>query len=174
MEVEKVVNKIIRDIPNFPSKGVIFKDITPLLLDINLYNKVIDSMAHQYRYKNVTKIVGLEARGFIFAISLAQKLKVPFVPIRKKGKLPYRTISKSYNLEYGSTTIEIHIDAISEKDNILIVDDLLATGGTASAAIELVKKLKGNVLGCAFVIELAFLNGRKKLKNVPYTSIVRY
>ena len=174
MEIEKIVNKIIRDIPDFPSKGIIFKDITPLLLDINLYNKVIDSMAKQYMGKNITKVVGLEARGFIFAISLAQMLKVPFVPIRKKGKLPYRTISKSYNLEYGSKTIEIHIDAINEKDNVLIVDDLLATGGTASAAIELVKKLKGNVLGCAFVIELTFLNGRIRLKDVPYTSIVKY
>ena len=174
MKIEKIINKIIRDIPDFPSKGIIFKDITPLLLDMNVYNKVIDSIAKQYIGKNITKVVGLEARGFIFAISLAQMLKVPFVPIRKKGKLPYRTISKSYNLEYGSTTIEIHIDAINEKDNVLIVDDLLATGGTVSAAIELVKKLKGNVLGCAFVIELTFLNGRIRLKDVPYTSIVKY
>lgn len=174
MEIRETVDKIIRDVCDFPSKGVIFKDITPLLLDINLYNQVIDCMSKQYKNKNITKIVGLESRGFIFGISLAQKLNVPFVPIRKKGKLPYKTIATSYDLEYGSATIEIHVDAINENDNVLVVDDLLATGGTACAAIELVKKLKGNVIGCAFVIELTFLKGKDKLKDIPYTSIVQY
>ena len=174
MEIREAVDRKIRDIMNFPKKGVIFKDITPLFLDINLYNRVIDYMAEQYKDKNVTKIVGLEARGFMFAISLAQKLKVPFAPIRKKGKLPYKKISASYDLEYGSETVEIHVDAVNEKDNVLIVDDLLATGGTVCATIELIEKLKGNVLGCAFVIELLFLTGKSKLKDVPYISIVQY
>lgn len=174
MEITEKINKVIRDIPDFPQKGVIFKDITPLLADINLYNEVIDVMANQYKSKNVTKIVGLESRGFIFGISLAQKLNIPFIPIRKKGKLPYKTVSTSYDLEYGSATIEMHIDALNEEDNVLIVDDLLATGGTACAAVDLVKKLKGNVIGCAFIIELTFLNGKNKLKDIPYTSIVQY
>lgn len=174
MEIKEAINKVIRDIPDFPQKGVIFKDITPLLADINLYNKVIDTIAQQNKDKKITKIVGLESRGFIFGISLAQKLNVPFIPIRKKGKLPYKTVSTSYDLEYGSATIEMHIDAVNEKDNVLIVDDLLATGGTACAAIDLVKQLKGNVVGCAFIIELTFLNGKDKLKDINYTSIVQY
>ena len=174
MEIKEEIVKVIRDIPDFPVKGVIFKDITPLLSDINLYNRIIDTIANQYKDKNITKVAGLESRGFIFGISLAQKLNVPFVPIRKKGKLPYKTVSTTYDLEYGSATIEMHIDAINEKDNVLIVDDLLATGGTACAAIDLVKKLKGNVIACAFVIELTFLNGKEKLKDTEYSSIVQY
>ncbi len=174
MEIKEEIVKVIRDIPDFPVKGVIFKDITPLLSDINLYNRIIDTIANQYKDKNITKVAGLESRGFIFGISLAQKLNVPFIPIRKKGKLPYKTVSTTYDLEYGSATIEMHIDAINEKDNVLIVDDLLATGGTACAAIDLVKKLKGNVIACAFVIELTFLNGKEKLKDTEYSSIVQY
>lgn len=174
MAIKEDIVKVIRDIPDFPAKGVIFKDITPLLSDINLYNRIIETLANQYKDKNITKVAGLESRGFIFGISLAQKLNIPFVPIRKKGKLPYKTVSVSYDLEYGSATIEMHIDAINEKDNVLIVDDLLATGGTACAAIELVKKLKGNVVACAFVIELTFLNGKEKLKDIEYSSIVQY
>jgi len=174
MEIKEDIIKAVRDIPDFPVKGVVFKDITPLLSDISLYNRIIDTMANQYKGKNITKIAGLESRGFIFGISLAQKLNVPFIPIRKKGKLPYKTISTTYSLEYGTATIEMHIDAITEKDNVLIVDDLLATGGTACAAIELVKKLNAAVAGCAFVIELTFLNGKDKLKDINYSSIVQY
>jgi adenine phosphoribosyltransferase len=174
MEIKEDIIKAVRDIPDFPVKGVVFKDITPLLSDISLYNRIIDAMANQYKDKNITKIAGLESRGFIFGISLAQKLNVPFIPIRKKGKLPYKTISTTYSLEYGTATIEMHIDAITEKDNVLIVDDLLATGGTACAAIELVKKLNAAVAGCAFVIELTFLNGKDKLKDINYSSIVQY
>ncbi len=174
MEIKEEIVKAVRDIPDFPVKGVIFKDITPLLSDINLYNKIIDTIANQYKDKNITKIAGLESRGFIFGVSLAQKLNVPFIPIRKKGKLPYKTVSTTYSLEYGTATIEMHIDAVNEKDNVLIVDDLLATGGTACAAIDLVKKLKGNVIACAFVIELTFLNGKEKLKDTEYSSIVQY
>jgi len=174
MEIKEAVIKAVRDIPDFPVKGVIFKDITPLLSDMNLYNKIIDTIVNQYKDKNITKIAGLESRGFLFGISIAQKLNVPFVPIRKKGKLPYKTISTTYSLEYGTATVEMHIDAVNEKDNVLIVDDLLATGGTACAAVELVKKLNANVAGCAFVIELTFLNGKEKLKDIPYSSIVQY
>ena len=116
----------------------------------------------------------MESRGFIFGISIAQKLNVPFVPVRKKGKLPYKTISATYSLEYGTATVEMHIDALNDKDNVLIVDDLLATGGTASAAIELVKKMNATVAACAFVIELTFLNGKERLKDIEYSSIVQY
>lgn len=174
MELKEAITKAVRDIPDFPVKGVIFKDITPLLYDINLYNKIIDNIVSSYKDKNITKIAGLESRGFLFGISVAQKLNVPFVPIRKKGKLPYKTVSTTYSLEYGNATIEMHIDAVNEKDNVLIVDDLLATGGTARAAVDLIKKLNGNVTACAFIIELTFLNGKEKLKDIEYSSIVQY
>ena len=174
MEIKESVIKAVRDIPDFPVKGVIFKDITPLLSDMVLYSKIIDTIVNQYKDKNITKIAGLESRGFLFGISIAQKLNIPFVPIRKKGKLPYKTVSTTYSLEYGTATIEMHIDAVNENDNVLIVDDLLATVGTAYAPVELVKKLKANVIGCAFVIELTFLNGKEKLKDIPYSSIVQY
>lgn len=174
MELKDCVSKAVRDIPDFPKKGVIFKDITPLLSDIDLYNKIIDDFVKNFKNKNITKVAGLEARGFLFGISVAQKLNVPFVPIRKKGKLPYKTISAEYELEYGKATIEMHEDAVNENDNVLIVDDLLATGGTINAAIELIQKLNGSVAGCAFVIELLFLNGKEKLKDIDYYSIVQY
>ena len=143
MVLKEAITKAVRDIPDFPVKGVVFKDITPLLYDINLYNKIIDNIVDFYKNKNITKVAGLESRGFIFGISVAQKLNVPFVPIRKKGKLSYKTVSATYSLEYGSATIEMHVDAVNEKDNVLIIDDLLATGGTISAAIDLIKKLNG-------------------------------
>ena len=174
MEIKDSIVKAVRDIPDFPVKGVIFKDITPILSDIDLYNKIIETIVDKYKDKNITKIVALESRGFIFGISIAQRMNIPFIPVRKKGKLPYKTVSATYSLEYGTSTVEMHIDAVNEKDNILIVDDLLATGGTACAAIELVKKLKGNVAACAFVIELTFLNGKEKLKDIEYSSIVQY
>ena len=174
MEIKDSIIKAVRDIPDFPVKGVIFKDITPVLADMDLYNKIVETIVDKYKDKNITKVAALESRGFIFGISIAQKLNIPFIPIRKKGKLPYKTVSATYNLEYGTSTIEMHIDAVNETDNVLIVDDLLATGGTACAAIELVKQLKGNVAACAFVIELTFLNGKDKLKDVAYSSIVQY
>lgn len=174
MELKEQLGNIIRDIPDFPIKGVVFKDITPILSDMEIYNKIINNIAQNYKDKNITKVAGLESRGFIFGISLAQKLNVPFIPIRKKGKLPYKTVSTTYELEYGSSTIEMHIDAVNEKDNVLIVDDLLATGGTACAAVNLIKKLNANVAACAFVIELTFLNGKEKLKGIEYSSIVQY
>ncbi len=174
MEIKDSIIKAVRVVPDFPVKGVIFKDITPILSDIDLYNKIVETIVDKYKDKNITKIAALESRGFIFGISIAQKLNVPFIPIRKKGKLPYKTVSATYSLEYGTSTVEMHIDAVNENDNVLIVDDLLATGGTACAAIELVQKLKGNVAACAFVIELTFLNGKDKLKDIEYSSIVQY
>ena len=174
MEIKDSIIKAVRDVPDFPVKGVIFKDITPILSDIDLYNKIVETIVDKYKDKNITKIAALESRGFIFGISIAQKLNVPFIPIRKKGKLPYKTVSATYSLEYGTSTVEMHIDAVNENDNVLIVDDLLATGGTACAAIELVQKLKGNVAACTFVIELTFLNGKDKLKDIEYSSIVQY
>ena len=174
MSLQDCIKKAIRDIPDFPVKGVIFKDVTPLFSDIALYNKIIDNIVDLYKNKKITKVAGLESRGFIFGISVAQKLNVPFVAVRKKGKLPYKTVSTTYSLEYGTATVEMHIDSVNEKDNVLIVDDLLATGGTAYAAADLIKKLKGTVAACAFVIELTFLNGKEKLKGIPYSSIVKY
>ena len=168
------LNKTMRDVVDFPSKGIIFKDITPILADIKLYNEAIDALAGQYKDKKIDKVAGLESRGFIFGISIAQKLNLPFIPIRKKGKLPYKTISTSYALEYGTASIEIHTDAVKEGENVLIVDDLLATGGTASAAVELIKQLKGNVTACVFLTELLFLNGKSKLKDIEVFSILKY
>ena len=174
MNLQESIIKAIRDIPDFPIKGVVFKDVTPLFSDMDLYNRIIDNIVDTYKNKNITKVAALESRGFIFGISVAQKLNIPFVLIRKKGKLPYKTVSTTYSLEYGSATIEMHIDSVNEKDNVLIVDDLLATGGTACAAVDLVKKLKGKVAACAFIIELTFLNGKDKLKGIPYSTIVKY
>ena len=168
------LNKTMRDVVDFPSKGIIFKDITPILADIKLYNEAIDALAEQYKDKKIDKVAGLESRGFIFGISIAQKLNLPFIPIRKKGKLPYKTISTSYALEYGTASIEIHTDAVKEGENVLIVDDLLATGGTASAAVELIKQLKGNIVACVFLTELLFLNGKSKLKDIEVFSILKY
>lgn len=174
MNLIEKLNKTMRDVVDFPAKGIIFKDITPILADIELYNEVIEVLSSQYKNKNIAKVVGLESRGFIFGISIAQNLGLPFIPIRKKGKLPYKTISTDYQLEYGTASIEIHTDAINEGENILIVDDLLATGGTASAAVELVKKLKGNIVACVFLTELLFLNGKSKLKDIEVFSILKY
>lgn len=174
MNLIENLNKTMRDVIDFPAKGIIFKDITPILADIKLYDEVIEVLSSKYKNKNIVKVVGLESRGFIFGISIAQRLGLPFIPIRKKGKLPYKTISTDYQLEYGTASIEIHTDAINEGENILIVDDLLATGGTASAAVELVKKLKGNVVACVFLTELLFLNGKSKLKDIEVFSILKY
>ena len=156
---------VIRDIPDFPKPGIIFKDITPILLDPHLTRDLIDEMVNQTKALNLDAIVGIESRGFWFGIMLANKLDIPFIPIRKKGKLPYKTISYSYDLEYGSAEIEMHQDEIKENWNVLIHDDLLATGGTAGAAAELIKMQNGNVAGFSFVVDLTFLNGSEILKK---------
>lgn len=171
--MENYLKGIIRDIPDFPKPGIIFKDITPILTNPEAFKKVIDTLAERYADKNITAFAGVESRGFIFAAPLAYKLGKSCVLIRKKGKLPYKTIEASYDLEYGSATIEMHIDSVKPGDNVVVIDDLLATGGTAAASCELLKKQGANVFECAFVVELAFLNGREKL---PYDicSLVTY
>lgn len=169
-----VLKNAIRDVIDFPKKGIIFKDITPLLINPLLFKKAVIEMAEPFKNISCDAIIGVESRGFIFAASMALLLEKPFIPVRKKGKLPYKTISESYELEYGFDTLEIHADAIKKGDNVLIVDDLLATGGTVSAVARLIEKLQGNVIGLTFLIELSFLNGRSKLKDRKVVSLIDY
>ncbi|MBI5555436.1 MAG: adenine phosphoribosyltransferase [Elusimicrobia bacterium] len=168
------LDKFIRDIPDFPKKGIIFKDITPLLGDPQAFKTVINLLAKKYQSKKIDKILCVESRGFIFASALAYKLGIGIVPVRKPGKLPYKTTKETYSLEYGADTLEMHIDAFNKSARILIIDDLLATGGTVKACINLVKKLGGKVAGTGFVIELEFLQGRDKLKNYDVYSIIKF
>ena len=168
------LEKIIRDVPDFPEKGIIFKDITTLLKDKDAFKYTIDLMVEKYRDKQIDKIVGIESRGFIFGGTAAYLLGCGFVPARKPGKLPAEKISESYTLEYGTNTLEIHTDAIAEGENVVIVDDLLATGGTAAAVAKMIEKLKGNVVAIEFLIELEFLKGREKLPGYTVNSYIRY
>ena len=174
---KKNINQIassIRDVPDFPKKGIVFKDITPVLSDINLFRKSIDLMVEPFNENKIDVVVGIESRGFIFGTPIADKLNASFVPVRKPGKLPHETEQISYQLEYGKDSLEIHKDSINEGQNILIVDDLLATGGTAEATCNLITKLKGNICGFVVLIELEFLEGRKKLNQYNVHSIVKY
>ena len=164
----------VRSIPHWPIKGVIFRDITTLLQDPKAFKAICSIFYSRYANKKVDKIVGIDARGFLFGSVLAYELDIAFVPIRKKGKLPYKTISESYSLEYGEETIEIHEDAITRGDRVVIVDDLMATGGTIAASAALVEKLGGDILECAFVIELPDLKGREKMENRSCFSIVEF
>ena len=157
--------KVIRDVPDFPSPGILFKDITPIFLDAKLCTEIMNELAKKVEKLNLDAIVGIESRGFFFGIMLANKLNLPFIPIRKKGKLPYKTVSYSYDLEYGSAEIEMHQEVIQKNWNVLIHDDLLATGGTAAAAAELILKQDATVAGFSFVVELTFLDGVKKLSK---------
>ncbi|PJA08122.1 MAG: adenine phosphoribosyltransferase [Flavobacteriales bacterium CG_4_10_14_0_2_um_filter_32_8] len=157
--------KVIRDVPDFPSPGILFKDITPIFLDAKLCTEIVNELAKKVEKLNLDAIVGIESRGFFFGIMLANKLNLPFIPIRKKGKLPYKTVSYSYDLEYGSAEIEMHQEVIQKNWNVLIHDDLLATGGTAAAAAELILKQDATVAGFSFVVELTFLDGVKKLSK---------
>lgn len=163
----------VRDIPDFPKPGIIFKDITPVLSDAQLFRDVIDHLAVAHEGQ-VDTIVGIESRGFIFGAPLALRLGLPFVPIRKPGKLPYRTRRVDYQLEYGSDSLEAHEDAIAHGHRVLIVDDVLATGGTAAGAIDLVQQLGGGVAGATFLIELGFLNGRQKLGSTSVHAVLTY
>ena len=165
----------IRDIPDFPRPGIIFKDITPILGNGQLFQRVIDQLAIEAQKVNPSKVVGIDARGFLFGGAVAYKLGLGCVLVRKKGKLPFRTVGSSYQLEYGDAEMEMHIDSIAEGERVVLVDDLLATGGTSGAAVNLIQKTGGVVGSALFVIELAFLNGREKLPpNVPVYSMVRY
>ncbi|MEM7384067.1 MAG: adenine phosphoribosyltransferase [Verrucomicrobiota bacterium] len=153
----------IRNVPDFPKPGIQFKDITPILLDPDLFKKALDALAEPIPTETVDKIVGIDARGFIFGAALADRLNVGFIPVRKKGKLPYKTRSVAYTLEYGEAEIELHEDAVNKGDKIWLVDDLLATGGTARAAADLIEQMDGELLAMSFLVELAFLEGRKRL-----------
>jgi adenine phosphoribosyltransferase len=164
----------IRNVPDFPKLGIQFKDITPVLADARLFAGVIDLLTEKFKPGSVDAVVGIDARGFIFAAAAALKLRAGFVPVRKKGKLPYTTHEQDYALEYGSATVAMHTDALKPGARVLLIDDLLATGGTAAAAVALMKKLGAEILEVSFLIELKFLNGREKLKNLPIRSIVVY
>lgn len=164
----------IRDIPNFPKEGVVFKDITTLLSHPGAFKKSVDLLIKNFKNKKIDSIVAIEARGFIFGAVLAYKLGAGFIPVRKKGKLPYKKRSVTYDLEYGTDTLDIHEDAIKPSDNILVVDDLLATGGTARAVCDLIKGQDANIVGLAFLVELKFLKGKKKFNGIPIYSIIKY
>jgi adenine phosphoribosyltransferase len=164
----------IRDIPNFPKEGIIFKDLTPLWQNRVSFKESINLLRERYIDKDIDLIVAAESRGFIVGASLAYALECGFIPVRKPGKLPYKTISATYELEYGSDTLTMHQDAIKEGDRVLIVDDLLATGGTAKAMAEMVSDLKGEIFEIAFIVELTFLKGRNKLNNYSIFSLLKY
>ena len=172
--MENSLKAAIRDVPDFPIKGILFKDITPVLQRGDLFRKAVDTIADRHVNRQVDAVVGIDARGFIFAGAVAYKLGVGMVPVRKKGKLPYKTVVASYTLEYGSETSEMHVDAIRRGANVIIVDDLLATGGTAMAAAQLVQQLGGNICEIDFLIELAFLKGRERLSAFPVFSAIQY
>jgi len=165
---------IIRDIPDFPKKGIIFKDITTLLQDAKSYQRMVDLLAHRYIGQHIDKVVGVEARGFIIGSVLAYKLGAGVVLVRKPGKLPSETFSKTYQLEYGSDTLEIHKDAIKPGEKILIADDLLATGGTMAAVVDMVKQQGGEIVECCFMTELTFLEGRKRLPEGKVYSLLQF
>lgn len=168
------LKKYIRDIPDFPTPGILFRDITPLLKDSSAFGYTIEMMEAYARELKPTCIVGVESRGFYFATPIADRLKLPFVPIRKPGKLPHNAIDVEYSLEYGKGKLEMHADALTATDRALIIDDVLATGGTALGSATLVEKLGAKVAGLVFLIELAFLNGRKALPNYQIRSLVEY
>ncbi len=171
MNVEKL-EKALRRIPDFPKKGIVYIDTTPILQDSDLFQLTIDLLAERYTVSPPDYIAAVDARGFIFGGALATKLGCGFVPIRKKGKLPYKTFSEEYDLEYGSAEIEVHTDAVPAGAKVLLIDDLLATGGTVAAAVKLLEKLEAQIIGIEFVIELEFLNGRQILGDYPVDSLI--
>lgn len=168
------IEAAIRNVPDFPQPGIQFKDITPVLGDARLFAGSIDLLAEHHRDSRIDAVVGIDARGFIFAAAAARQLGAAFVPVRKQGKLPYKTIEESFQLEYGEATIAIHEDALKPGARVLLLDDLLATGGTAAAAASLVQKVGAHIVEIGFLIELAFLNGREKLNSHPIHSVVTY
>jgi adenine phosphoribosyltransferase len=171
--VDRLRSKI-RDIPDFPKPGIIFKDITPLVKDPATLRLTVHQLLHPFLGRDITAVAGMEARGFIFGSLVAWELGIPFIPLRKPGKLPYDVQSVSYDLEYGSAELEVHIDAVDSNDKVLLIDDLLATGGTAKASCELIEKLGASVVACAFVVELDFLAGREKLAGYEIHSLLHY
>lgn len=168
------LKSIIRDIPDFPKKGIIFKDITTLLADAKSYQRMVDLLAHRYVGERIDKVVGVEARGFVIGSALAYKLGAGVVLVRKPGKLPYETFKKTYDLEYGTDTLEIHTDAIRKGERVIIADDLLATGGTMAAVVDMVTSMGGDIVECCFMAELDFLSGRKKLPEGKVFSLLNF
>ncbi len=166
--------ELIREVPDFPEPGISFKDITPLLSDVEALSEVVDLMARPFRDASVATVLGIEARGFVLGAPVALELKCGFVPVRKEGKLPSATVKETYELEYGTNTVEIHIDAIRDGDRVLIVDDVLATGGTMLATCNLTRRLGGAIVGLSFLGELQFLNGRDKLKEHRIQSVLQF
>ena len=164
----------VRDVPDFPKPGIIFKDITPILKDGALLRASIEVFLQQCSGKKIDKIAGIDARGFLFGSAVAYALEIGFVPLRKKGRLPYQTESARYSLEYGEAEMELHVDAIERGEKIVLIDDLLATGGTSASATTLIKKVGGDLIEAIFLIELEFLHGRKKLDTTPVTSFLKY
>ena len=173
MNVDKL-RAAIRDVPDFPKQGIIFKDITPILADPVLFKLAVDTLADRHTNSRIDKVCAVEARGFIFASAVAYKLNAGLVPIRKKGKLPYKTHEVSYDLEYGSATLQMHVDALVRNERVLLIDDLLATGGTAVATAQLIEKLGGVIAEIDFLIELAFLKGREKLSRYKVFSPISF
>jgi adenine phosphoribosyltransferase len=171
--MDRLINKI-RDIPDFPKPGILFKDITPLVKDPAALKLAVHQLMEPFLGSEITAVAGMEARGFIFGSLVAWEMGLPFIPLRKPGKLPYDVQSVSYDLEYGSAVLEAHIDAFEANDKVLLIDDLLATGGTAKASCELIEKLGAKIAACAFVVELDFLNGREKLQGYQVHSLMHF
>jgi len=174
LDMVEELRAAVRDVPDFPKKGIVFKDITPVLSDPRLFRASIDLFLERCRGRKIDKIVGIDARGFVFGSAVAYELGVGFVPIRKRGKLPYRTEVAKYSLEYGEAEMEMHVDAVRADERVVLVDDLLATGGTSAAAAVLIRKAGGNLVEAQFLIELEFLHGRKQLEPTPITSFLKY
>lgn len=173
MWVERLIS-LIRDIPDFPEPGVVFKDITPVLGDGNALSILVDALAEPHKKSGITKVAGIEARGFTLATPVADRLGAGFIPVRKPGKLPHETMREDYALEYGTDALEVHIDSVTQGERVLVVDDVIATGGTAAAAVRLLRTVGAEVVGIAVFIELAFLGGAEKLDGVPLHALVRY
>jgi len=170
----QTLRSTIRDVPDFPKPGIVFKDITTILKDGALFRKSVDLFLEECRGKKIDKIVGIDARGFLFGSAVAYELGIGFVPLRKKGRLPYKTESAAYTLEYGEAEMELHIDAIERDEKVVLIDDLLATGGTSASAVTLIKKVGGDLVAAIFLIELEFLHGRTKLVPTPVISFLKY
>jgi adenine phosphoribosyltransferase len=168
------LSQYIRDIPDFPKPGILFKDITPLLAEPHAFRQAIAEMRRQYEGRRIDAVAAAEARGFLFAAPLALQMERPLIPLRKPGKLPYRTHSLQYDLEYGSAELQVHIDGVQPGAHVLLIDDLLATGGTMEAGCKLIEKAGGRVAGCCFLVELSFLNGRERLHPHEVFSLIRY
>jgi adenine phosphoribosyltransferase len=172
--MQKEIKKVVLDVPDFPKKGIVFKDVTPIFSNEKVFKKVVDYFCKRYKGKKIDAIVGIESRGFIVGAPIAYKLGLPFITARKPGKLPRDTFKVEYALEYGTNTLEMHKDSLSKGDRVVVIDDLLATGGTTAAAAELVEKCGGKVAEAAFILELGFLKGREKLTKYKVHSIVKY